>query len=266
MTAYRKYSIFNSGLSGLGHLMQFKNLRNFSHITVFLWVAFTISSLMFLISCNDNNGSGDASSQPADTQSFTFFELGKTTRLTKSVRSDLRDKLGRDAIESRSILNLEINRKGFLKTYFPELAVLNERLNDPPGERIEHNTVKLMYRYARKKNVPFDFVELLFSDYTSTPLLFKINFKVDQANTIVTLQEKYGRPEIINWDDENGQSRYWKKNSDLLIVSRIPDRFGNIEHQIVIYYVANLNLLIDTERKEQEGKERQRARTGKKAF
>ena len=246
--------------------MQFKNLRNFSHLTVFLWVVFTISYLIFLVSCSDNNGSGDASSQPADTQSFTFFELGKTTRLTKGVRSDLRDKLGRDAIERRSILNLEINRKGFLKTYFPDLAALNEQLNDPPGERVEHNTVKLMYRYARKKSVPFELVELLFSDYTSTPLLFKINFKIDEANTIETLQEKYGRPEIINWDDENGQSMYWKNNSDLLIVSRIPDRFGKIEHQIVIYFVDNLKLLIDTERKEREKKEQQRARTGKKAF
>ncbi|MCP4626296.1 MAG: hypothetical protein GY850_22725 [bacterium] len=231
-----------------------------------MWIAFTISSLMLLISCSDNNGSGDESSQPADTQTFTFFELGKTTRLTKGVRSDLRDKLGHDAIERRSILNLEINRKGFLKTYLPDLAVLNEQLNYPPRERIEHNTVKLMYRYARKKSVPFELVELLFSDYTSTLLLIKINFKVDEANTIETLQEKYGRPEIINWDDENGQSMYWKKSSDLLIVSRIPDRFGKIEHQIVIYFVDNLKLLIDTERKEREKKEQQRTKTGKKAF
>jgi len=246
--------------------MQLENLRNYSHITVFLRIAFTISSLMLLISCSDNNGSGDESSQSADTQTFTFFELGKTTRLTKGVRSDLRDKLGRDAIERRSILNLEINRKGFLKTYLPDLAVLNEQLNYPPRERVEHNTVKLMYRYARKKSVPFELVELLFSDYTSTPLLIKINFKVDEANTIETLQEKYGRPEIINWGDENGQSMYWKKSSDLLIVSRIPDRFGKIEHQIVIYFVDNLKLLIDKERKEREKKEQQRAKTGKKAF
>jgi hypothetical protein len=246
--------------------MHYKDLLNFSPIIVFLRIAFTVSSLMLLVSCNDQNGSGDGSSQPADTQGFTFFELGKTTRLTKGVRSDLRDKLGRDAIERRSILNLEINRRGFLKTYFPDLAVLNEQLNYPPRERVEHNTVKLMYRYARKKNVPFELVELLFSDYTRTPLLFKINFKVDEANTIETLQEKYGRPEILNWDDENGQSMYWKKSGDLLIVSRIPDRFGKIEHQIVIYFVDNLKRLIDTERKEREKKEQQRAKTGKKAF
>ena len=231
-----------------------------------LWIASMISFLVILISCSDNNGSGDESSQPADPKSFTFFELGKATRLTNSVRNDLKDKLGRDAIERRSILNLEINRKGFLKTYFPDLAALNEQLNYPPGERVEHNTVKLMYRYARKKNMPFDFVELLFSDYTSTPLLFKINFKVDEADTIEALQEKYGPATIINWDDQNGRSLYWKKSSDLLIVSRIPDRFGNIEHQNVIYFVDNLKVLIDTERKEREEKERQRAKTGRKAF
>ena len=246
--------------------MQYKNLLNLPPITVFLRIALTVLSLMLFISCNDNNGSGSASSQPADTPTFTFFELGKTTRLTKGVRSDLRDKLGRDAIERRSILNLEINRRGFLKTYFPELAVLNEQLNYPPRERVEHNTVKLMYRYARKKNVPFDLVELLFSEYTNTPLLFKINFKVDEANTIETLQEKYGRPDIINWNDDGGQSMYWKKSGDVLIASRIPDRFGNVEHQIVFYFIDNLKQLIETERKEREKKEQQRAKTGKKAF
>ena len=179
---------------------------------------------------------------------------------------DLESKLGRDAIERRSILDLEINYDGFLKKYFPELDTLNQNLNSPPGERVEHNTVKLMYRYAQKKNVPFNLVELVFSDYTKTPVLFKINFKVDEANTVATLQEKYGLPKVIDWKEENGKSVFWMKNGDFLIVSHIPDRFGKIDHQIVIYYTDSLKLLNDTERKEQEKKEQQRAKTGKKAF
>jgi hypothetical protein len=246
--------------------MRFKTLRNFSQIASFWLLAITISSLMILIACGDDNGAPDESLQTDTTESFTFFGLGRGTDFTKKVRDDLRDKLGRDAIERRSILNLEINQRGFLKRYFPEIAALNKRLNDPPGERVEHNTVKLMYRYARKKNVPFNYVELLFSDYSGNPLVFKINFKTDEADTIETLQEKYGQPEIIDWNDQNGQSKYWNKNGDLLIVSRIPDRFGKIEHQIVIYFVDNLKRLIDTERKEREEREQQRAKTGKKAF
>ena len=246
--------------------MEFSIFRKFSYHAVLLWIAFSISSLAFLVSCSDEGGSGGGSSQPSTTESFTFFELGKTTRLTKSVRSNLNDKLGRDAIERRSIIDLEINQKDFLKKYFPEVDRLNQQLNYPPGERVEHNTVKLMYRYARKKNVPFRLVELLFSEYTNNPLLFKINFKVDEANTIETLQEKYGEPKIINWSGEDGQSRYWQKNGDLLIVSRIPDRFGKIDYQIVIYFIGNIQQLIDTEKKEREAEEQQRAKTGKKAF
>jgi hypothetical protein len=246
--------------------MKFNNLRNLTYKTALLWIAFIISTLPILVSCGDNQDSADKSSRPKDTASFTFFDLGKTTKLSNGVRGDLTDKLGRDAIERRSILDLEVNYRGFLKKYFPELEVLNQKLNAPPGERVEHNTVKLMYRYAQKKNVPFNLVELVFSDYTKTPVLFKISFKVDEANTVETLQEKYGPPQVIDWKENNGKSMFWKKSGDVLITSRIPDRFGNINHQIVIYYIGNLKQLIETERKEKEVQEQQRVKTGEKAF
>ena len=246
--------------------MQFINLRISQYRTVLLWIAFIISCLPILVSCDDNHDSADQPPRPTDTGSFTFFDLAETTKLTNGVRSDLSSKLGRDAIERRSILDLEINYEGFLKKYFPDLEVLNQKLNSPPGERVEHNTVKLMYRYAQKKNMPFNLVELVFSDYTKTPVLFKINFKIDEANTVETLQEKYGLPQVVDWKEKNGKSMFWKKNGDFLIASRIPDRFGNINHQIVIYYIGNLKQLIDTEIKEKEEQELQRAKTGKKAF
>jgi len=246
--------------------MQFFSLRNLPHKMVPLWIAIIISSLLILVSCSDNHDSADKSSQPADTESFTFFDLGKTNKLTNGVRSDLNSKLGRDAIERRSILDLEINYRGFIKKYLPELEALNQKLNSPPGERVEHNTVKLMYRYAQKKNVPFNLVELVFSDYTKTPVLFKINFKMNEADTVETLQEKYGLPQVIDWKEGNGKSRVWKKNGDILIVSRIPDRFGNINYQIVIYYIDNLKLLNDTERREKGAQEQQRTKKGEKAF
>ena len=245
--------------------MQFINLWNLRH-KILLLIAFTISILLGLLSCSDNQESADISSPATDEESFTFFDLTKTTRLTKGVRSELEEKLGRDAIERRSILNLQINDSRFFEKNFPELNLLNQKLNYPPRERVEHNTVKLMYRYARKKNVPFELVELVFSEYTNTPLLFKINFKEDEANTIETLQEKYGDPEVIKWNQENGKSMVWKKNGDYLIVSLVPDRFGNHEYQIAIYYTDNLKQLIETETKEREAKELQRTKTGKNAF
>ena len=246
--------------------MLFANMRNLLPKTTRLGMVIIIACLPVFLSCGDDPDSADKPALPASPESFTFFDLGKATRLTDRVRSDLSGRLGRDAIEGRSILDLEINYNGFIKKYFPELAALNQQLNFPPGERVEHNTVKLMYRYAQKKDVPFELVELIFSGYTQTPILFKITFKTDEANTIPTLEKKYGQPEEIYWNEEGGKSMFWKKTGDILIVSRIPDRFGKIEYQIVIYFVDNLKQLIDTERKEKEEKERQRAKTGKNAF
>jgi len=220
-----------------------------------------------LIACSDSQEPDDSTAPAAVVpESFTFFDLGINSRLNKKVRQELGNKLGRDAIERRSIMDLEINYTGFLKQYFPDLNELNQRLNFPPGERIEHNTVKLMYRYATKKNVPFDYVELVFSNYTQAPILFKINFREDDAGIINTLESKYGQPQVVNWKEENGQSMYWIKNSDFLIVSRVPDQFGNPRYQIAIYFVKNLEQLIAAEKKDPQEKSLKRTQSGKTAF
>ena len=220
-----------------------------------------------LISCSDSQQPDDSTSPAAVMpESFTFFDLGINSRLNKKVRQQLGDKLGRDAIERRSIIDLEINDSGFLKNYFPGLNELNQNLNYPPGERVEHNTVKLMYRYALKKNVPFDYVELVFSNYSKAPILFKINFREDDTGIINTLESKYGQPQVINWKEEGGKSMSWMKNSDFLIVSQVPDQFGNPKYQIAIYFVKNLERLIATEQKEQQEKNLKRSQSGKTAF
>jgi hypothetical protein len=123
-----------------------------------------------------------------------------------------------------------------------------------------------MYRYARKKNLPFDYVELNFSNYTQLPLLFKINFKEDEANIIQTLKSKYGDPQLIDWKNKNGQSMYWQKHDDVLIVSLVPDQFGNPEYQIRIFFVENIRALLEKEETEKEKKELRRAKSGEKAF
>ena len=220
-----------------------------------------------LISCSDSQEQDDSTAPAAVMpESFTFFDLGINSRLNKKVRQELGHKLGRDAIEHRSIMDLEINYKGFLKKYFPGLNELNQKLNFPPGERVEHNTVKLMYRYALKKNVPFDYVEFVFSDYTKAPLLFRINFRDDDAGIINTLESKYGQPQDVDGKEENEKSLYWMKNGDFLIISQVPDQFGNPKYQIVIYFVKNLEQLIDTEKKEQKEKSLEKTQAGETAF
>jgi hypothetical protein len=238
-----------------------------SEIRIIVVATILLSVLLLVLwSCADRQEEDKAAPAAVKTETFTFFDLGINARLTKKVRKDLGDKLGRDAIERRSIMDLEINYKGFLKKYFPGLNELNQRLNSPPGERVDHNTVKLMYRYARKENLPFDYVELVFSNFTNIPLLFRINFTEDEAGIIKTLKSKYGQPQNVDWKEENSQSIYWTKNTDYLIVSQVPDQFGHSKYQIVIYFVKNLEHLIATEKDEQQEKNLKRTQSGEKAF
>jgi hypothetical protein len=231
-----------------------------------IWVLGIIFFCGLWLSCDDGQKSPPTAPASDASAGFTFFNLGKNTRLSGRVREDLSEKLGRDAIAERNIIDLEINYRGFLSTYFPALNRLNQRLNFPPGERVDHNTVKLMYRYAQKENFPFDYVELVFSNYTKTPLLFRIHFRRDEAGIVNTLKNKYGPPRMIDWQEQNGQSMVWERDGDFLIVSLVPDQFGNPEYQISIYFVDNLTQLVETEKKEEEKREAQRARSGKKAF
>ena len=246
--------------------MKFNVFQNGPIKTAALWVAIVAFMVPALVSCSDKREPAEEASNTASSDSFTFFDIGRTTKFSDQLRDELAQKLGRDAIESRSILDLEINYQGFLRKYFPQLNEINQQLNYPPRERVDHNTIKLMYRYAQKQNVPFDYVELIFSGYTQTPIIFKIHFKTDEANTIETLKKKYGAPKNIDWKENNGQSMYWQKDGDFLIASLVPDQFGKHENQIVIYYVDNIKQLIETEKKEKEEKEQQRVKTGKTAF
>jgi len=222
--------------------------------------------MLFFLSCGDKGESPDDQNIPLQPESFTFFDLGANSRLSQKVRDDLDQRLGHTSVANRGIMDLEINYDGFLKQHFPVLDDLNRNLNFPPGERIEHNVLKLMYRYARKKNTPFDYVELVFSEYAQVPLLFRIDFKKDEANIVQTLKSKYGEPRLIDWKVNDGQSLYWEKNADFLIVSLVPDQFGEPEYQIRFFFVKNINVLLETERAEKEKGSGQRAKSGKKAF
>lgn len=223
--------------------------------------------LIFLsVSCGDKEETGPPWPAPEHSDSFTFFDISKNTIISGKVRESLNKTLGDDAIEHRNILDLEINYKGFLKEYFADLDKLNKKLNSPLGERVEHNTVKLMYRYMQNKNVSFDYVELVYSEYTQRPVLIKIYFKKDGLNTIETLKQKYGAPESINWGGETSKSLYWKKNNDLLILSFVPDQFGKPKCQIIIYFKSALEKLLKDEQKEKEKTRRERTKTGKTAF
>jgi len=222
--------------------------------------------ILLSVSCGDKEETGPPRPASEQSDSFIFFDIGKNTIISGNVRERLTKTLGDNAIERRNILYLEINYKGFLKEYFADLDKLNKKLNSPLGERVEHNTVKLMYRYLQNKNVSFDYVELVYSEYTQRPVLIKIHFKKDWLNTIETLKQKYGAPESIDWGGENSKSLFWKKSNDLLILSFVPDQFGKPECQINIYFKNALEKLLEDEQKEKEKTRRERTKSGKTAF
>jgi hypothetical protein len=222
--------------------------------------------ILFSVSCGDKQETQPPQPAPEHSDSFTFFDIGKNTIISGKERDRLNKLLGDDAVASRNIIDLEINYEGFLKEYFADLDKLNKELNSPLGERVEHNTVKLMYRYMQNKNVSFEYVELVYSEYTRRPVLIKIHFKKDGLNPIETLKEKYGAPESIKWGGETSKSLYWKKGNDLLILSLAPDRFGEPKCQVIIYFKDALEKLLKDEQNEKEKTRQERAKSGKTAF
>ena len=222
--------------------------------------------ILFSVSCGDKQETTPPQPAPEHSDSFTFFDIGKNTIITGKVREGLNKILGDDAIEPRNIIDLEINYEGFLKEYFADLDELNKKLNSPLGERVEHNTVKLVYRYMQNKNVSFEYVELVYSEYTRRPVLIKIHFKKDALNTIETLKEKYGAPNSIKWGGKTSKSLYWKKSNDLLILSFVPDRYGKPKCQIIIYFKDALEKLLKEEQNEKEKTKQERTKSGKTAF
>jgi hypothetical protein len=239
--------------------------RNHTSVSI-LYALVLALPLLMLSGCGEKKEPATNQKVQEPSESFTFFELGKSSRFSDSVRKDLNRQLGNDAIAKRSLLDLEINHYGFLQEHFPALQALNLQLNPPTRARVDHNILKLMYRYARKKNLPFDYVELIFSNYSQLPLLFKIDFKEDEANVVQTLKSKYGEPRLIDWKDNTGQSMFWRKNKDVLIVSLVPDQFGNPEYQIRIFFVENIQTLLEREKAEKEKQELRRTQSGQKAF
>ncbi|MBI9093035.1 MAG: hypothetical protein JEZ12_27795 [Desulfobacterium sp.] len=88
-------------------------------------------------------------------ETFSFLDVGINTLYSKELRQRLSNVLGDDAIQKNNSIDLGINSKTFLKDYFPTFHAINATLNTPPMERVEHKSIKLMYRYAKNKGLAF---------------------------------------------------------------------------------------------------------------
>lgn len=221
---------------------------------------------LFILSCGDGGDRTDSASPRPKADSFTFFDVGRNSLYSERIRDELAERLDNDAIEHRSIIDLAINSRALLRDHLPELDAINRQLNTPPGERVEHDVIRLMYRYARKKNAPFDYVELVFDGQSRRPIVFRMRFKVDDAGMVESLRSKYGPPDIIHEGAESGRSLVWRKERDALVVSLIPDQFGEPVHYITLYFTENLEGLVASEQATKERKAREKTRSGKSAF
>ncbi|MFH1155513.1 MAG: hypothetical protein V1793_17035 [Pseudomonadota bacterium] len=200
--------------------------------------------------CQDKGDGVQGPSFQEQPESFAFFDVGVNTRLSSHLRSTLTQVLGDESTQGNNVIDLAINYPEFLTAHFPELDELNKKLNYPPRERVEHKTTRLMFRYASVKGLDFSYVEILFSDYTQSPLLIRVNYKSDNPEVLKTLTDKYGDPVSIAWEKEGGPSFAWRQNNDLLILSLVPDQFGNPTSQIFIVFEKRLVELLATEEAE----------------
>ncbi len=138
---------------------------------IFILFFLLMNSGPFIAGCDDKKPAAIA---PLSSASFTFLELGANTIYSKSIRDRLKDLLGSDSVATRTPIDLEINYPGFIEENFQPLHRFNQLLNDASGARVEHDTIKLMYRYPQKKSRLFKSVELLFSGQSKKPLFFNI--------------------------------------------------------------------------------------------
>ena len=234
-----------------------------------LWIALVrtvlITVLLAALGCGD---SAPPESPPLKKaiESFTFFNLGVNTRLSKEIIQQLDDRLGSHSFEKRGMIDLSIQPTGALENHFNALYDLNRQLNSPVGERIEHDIGRYMYRYAARRGTPFNYIELVFSGRSGTPLYFRINPVKGKTGFMDTFHQKYGSPEVIQWSRAGVKFLSWTKAGDHLIVSVGTDRYGASEYHIAIFFTRNLDKLLAQERSGREKMQEKTVDSGKTAF
>ncbi len=217
----------------------------------------------FLIGCQDRE---EPEAPAKDPRGFRFLNMGAETPFSNGLRSRLKKKLGSDAFSRRATIDLTIENPDLFKEHFKTLYEINEALNHPLGERTEHDTLTLAYRYAKRAGSPFDMVELVFSDHTRLPLYFRIEPGEEARAIVDQLREKYGEPEVITLEEKDSRALFWTQKKDVMIASILQNRYGDLEYKIMIYFVDSLEALIQGEERIARQREEEKRKAGKRAF
>jgi hypothetical protein len=196
---------------------------------------------------------------------FSFLNMDSRSHLSQALREALAKRLGPEAIEKRTPLDLGLPEKGLLAALFPPIGVLNRRLNNPPGERVEHDTVQLTYRHARNAGPPFEFVRLIFSG-SGAPLFFHIRSKTQGADFLDAIMKKYGQPVTKPWPDGRGTSHLWERDGDYLVVSETRSRNGTALYDFAFTFTGHLEALLETELARRQQRMKAIEQKGQSAF
>jgi len=213
-----------------------------------------LAGLLLLAACGSEPDTPASRSARNQSESFTFFKIGKNTLISGSVRGELESILGHAAVERRAIVNLTINHDTFLQENYPALDRMNRELNSEIGLKVMHPVTRLMYRYARQKGLPYDLVEILFAENSKRPVLIRIHYKTENPDTLKALTDKYGAPRNFEWGRESARSQVWEKEGDYLFYAVIPRRGNKVEYRIAIYFTTAIEALIQPEKSAQGAK------------
>ena len=221
-----------------------------------------LSAALLISGC----GNSEREVQPSRSGGFTFLEIGSDTVYSKALRSKLKGVLDSGGIITQTPIDLNLMAPGFLADYFPELDALNRQFNRAGEARVEHDTIQLYHRHARRKAQPFDVVELLFNQSTGQPLYFKIKTDAAGEELVDAMQAKHGDPTIVELNDRLGKIYSWQHQADRLVMVREIDRRDNVKFHIGIYYGTHLKALLKTELEAIEKEREARRKAGEKAF
>lgn len=227
--------------------------------------AMFLTVLLTVLGCSDSAPPESALTEKM-TQSFTFFDLGVNTLLSKEILQTLDDRLGSHSLEKRGLIDLSIQPTGALEKYFSDLYSLNRELNSPAGERVEHDIRRVMYRYAARRGSPFHYIETVFSGESGRPLYFKIEPVSGETDFMDTFHEKYGAPVVTKWPRAGVKFLSWTKAGDRMIVSMGTDRYGAPEYHITIFYTRNLDRVLALKRSGSKETQEKAVNAGKTAF
>lgn len=225
--------------------------NNLNHLK---WLLFVWMVLVTFYGCeNQENAPSHVLKVP---ESFQFMGIGANTVMDSEVRDRLRTSLGSDAMDRSSTIDLELKYSGFLKTYYPDLAKLNQRLNVNDVMRKEYPATKLTFRNTRQRNTVFDYVEFIYGHTSGCPLLIKMIAKKEIPELIKTVKDKYGPPAKIPVSEGKSWSLSWRKNKDIFVIARIIGRYDEPEYHMMIVYINRLEQLLSNSRNEEQRRDK----------